>query len=383
VTAPLIWYAEGWENTAAAAIYATAGGGIISTALWRATITNGLVEDISADPYQGGYVDLNIDNAIKTSAQFSVRNPEDITPYSDYLAPFITFQYQDGRPDVTQQLGLFGTTLAPGTKTKEDAASTFDGSDMTIVASDDAMTDTTNVAAGTNVVTAVLSLLTSAGITRTNIPSTSRTVSVDTSFPIGTSKLAAANQLLMNIGWYELGMDLDGRVSTPGATRDLSIMHPYSTLTVDDLLSPVEEQPTVTSIANVVIVKSDDSTVAPIKSVARNDDPSSPTSTVAIGRKIVQTFTLSGKVTQADLDAYAARQLQQGRSYYQTIKFKTWFDPAVLRPHQVVDLNLTGRLEPLNGRYWVRTARVGFTPDTFHPQLECNRVTDAYLGRVI
>lgn len=377
-----------WEGVPEPAILAepTAifdGGGItMSVTLWRATIANALIEDIS-DQLVAGSIDLNLDRAIKLGASFTIRNPETITPFTDYLAPFVLFEYDDGSPDVLQQVGLFSIMVPPGTYTIEDSVATFDGSDLTSVMATSILTDAYNVASGTNVATAIVALITGSGITRYNIPATTRTTSAAWSFKIGTSRLDAANDLCRSIGWYELGMDLDGRVSTPGATRPLTSLEPFRTLTDADLLDPLRIEPSGNQIANLIVVINDDATAAPLTSTASNTNPASPTSSVAVGRTIGRTEHLAGTVTQADLDAYASRLLAEGASYYRVGKIKILPDPNGLTAHQSVRLTLTGKMEDASGLWWVRGARLGLTPNTAPLELEINQVTSDLVGGAI
>ena len=359
------------------------GDGItMSVELWRATIDNSLVENLS-DYLVDGSIDLNLDRTVKLSASFTVRNPDSITPYTDYLAPFIRFKYDDGAADLSQQIGLFALTVPPGTYSVEDSVAVFEGSDLTSVMATSILTDAYNVAAATNVATAIIALITNSGITRSNIPATTRTTAAAWSFKVGTSRLDAANELARSIGWYELGMDLDGRVSTPGATRPLTSLQPFRSLTNAHLLDALAVQPSGNQIANLIVVVNDDATAAPLTSTATNTNPASPTSTVAIGRTIGRSEKLTGSVTQADLDAYSARLLSEGASYYRVGKVKILPDPNGLKAHQAVRLTLTGKMADMSGLWWVRTAKLGLTPGSAPLEMEINHVTSDLVGGAI
>lgn len=359
------------------------GGGItLSVDLWLATIDNVWTDDLS-DDLVDGQIEMNVDRAVKLAASFSLRAPDLVIPYTDYLAPVMRFEYDDGRDTLEQQIGLFTTKVPAGRRTMDTADVEFEGDDLTSVMAQAASSDTVNIAAGTNIATAIGTIITAAGITRYNLPATTETLTTAVSFRPGVTRLEQANEVGDLLAWYDLGMDLDGKVSTPGAPRALASTEPFMTITDADLLAPVEVQAPNTQVANVVIVTNDDATAAPLTATATNSDASSPTSTVALGRSIVRSEKLTGSVTQGDLDAYAARLLQESRTYYQVIKITTWPNPDALMPHQTVDLDLTGELEGLSGLYWVRTAKMGFTPGGAALQLECNRITDNLLGVTI
>lgn len=359
------------------------GGGItVSVDLWRATIDNEWVEDLS-DYLIGGSVDLNLDRAVKLAATFMLRDTDLVTPYIDYLAPVLRLEYDDGTTTVEQQIGLYATRVPGGERTLDTGTVIFDADDLTAVMATAASTDTVNYASGTTIPNAIRAAIEAAGITRHNVAGSSSTLATAMSFRPGTSYLEQANRIGDLIAWYDLGMDLDGKVSTPGRPRALASTEPFLTITDGDLLAPVQVQPPQTGIANVVVVINDDATAAPLSATARNDDASSPTSTVNIGREIVRQETLSGRTTQASLDAKALRLLQESRTYYQVIRIVTWPNPDALIAHQTVDLDLTGELEGLSGLWWVRTAKMGFTPSDAALTLELNRVTDNLLAVTI
>ena len=361
------------------------GGGItMSVELWRATVDNALVEDIS-EYLVDGSVDLNLDRDIKLAASFTLRNPSVITPYTDYLAPFIRLEFDDGADDVYQQVGLFATKVAPGRYTVEDSVATYEGMDLTSLMATSYYTDVNNIAAGANYVSGtngIVNGITGAGITRYNIPATTSTTAAAQSFKIGSSRLDKVNTLLDQLGWYHVAMDLDGKISTPGAPQNLLSMEPWRELTDSDLLAPPDVQPTGLEIANVVLVINDDPAAAPLSSLATNSDPQSPTSTVSIGRSIMRLVTVQGSTTQAALDALAARILAESRTYYRTCKVTILHDPTALVPHQTVRLTLTGEMESLSGLWWIRTASIGLTPDK-PVVMELNQVTsDLVVGTI-
>lgn len=380
----LLFFAHGWPSDAVPVTIVDGNGYTMSVELWRATIDNALVEDIS-DYLIDGSVDMNLDRDIKTAASFTLRNPSVVTPYTDYLAPFIRFEFDDGADDVYQQVGLFATKVPPGRYTVEDAVATFEGMDLTSIMASSYYTDTHNISVAANYVSGLRGIVAgieASGITRHNIPPTTLTLPSAQSFAIGTSRLEKANALLDQLGWYHLGMDLDGKISTPGAPQNLLSMEPWRELTDSDLLTAPEVQPTGLEIANVILVINDDPSAAPLSSTATNSDPQSPTSTVSIGRPIMRLVTVQGSTTQAALDALAARILAESRTYYRTCKVTILHDPTALVPHQTVRLTLTGKMADLSGLWWIRTASIGLTPDK-PTVLELNQVTsDLVVGNI-
>lgn len=357
------------------------GGDIISWfELWRATIDNRMVEDVSQWMVSGS-VDMNHDRAITGQAAFTMRDASVINPYADFLAVFQNIRYADGRPAERAQLGLFTAPVPSGTRTAKRAEGTYTGYDITHVLQRRAFADTYNIAAGTNYVAAVTAILTLAGITRWEIEPTSRVLADPLTFPIGTTYLEACNALLEAIGYYYLAATADGRPTSRG-TRDVQYIEPFRRIADADLMGEVPTQPTDTTVANIVIVVNDNPSEPSLTAIRRNDAADSPTSTVNLG-PITRIERRSNLADQAAVDALADRLLSEGRTFYQVASLRLLPDPRVLAPHQTIDLNLTGKLAIFNGRWRVRTASVGSAPDQAGPSLEVNRITDTIRGAII
>jgi hypothetical protein len=359
----------------------TASGYTVSGSLFVADIDNNIVSDIS-DYLVSGSIDMNLDRAVKLAATFTLRDPSVVRPYTDFLAPYLRKVFDDGREDEYQQCGLFATKVAPGLYSARDKNATYECADLTSVLANAFYPNGTSNSAATNYATALRTICSNGGISRTNIPNTTTTLPTAQSFGRGTSRLEKANTYLSQLGWYHLGMDLDGRISTPGAPQNLASIEPWRTLTNADIVGTIDVQPTGNEIANVVLAINDDPAAAPLKAIATNSDPQSPTSTVSIGRSIMRLVKVTGATTQGALDALAARILAESRTYYRTAKLTILHDPTALIMHQVVRLDLTGEWSVLNGKWWVRTASLGLTPDK-PTVLEINQVSDDLTQAVI
>lgn len=348
--------------------------------LHRATIDNVLIEDLS-NLLTDGWVDLNHDRAITTQATIAVKDAARVSPYTDYLAVFQNRAYDDGRAPQRDQLGLFTVRVPKGTRSVQKGEGVYTGHDLTAVLGRYAFEDTYNIAAGTNYVTAVTDILALAGITRHAIPPTGQTLAGDKSYPLRTTYLEACNDLLSGIGYYHLAATPEGRL-TSGPTSDIRYVTPYRVLTDDDVMSDITTQTTDTTVANIVVVVQDNFNEAPLTAVRRNDDPASPSSTVNLG-SIARVEVRSNLADQDAVDALADRLMSEGRTWYQVASWQMLPDPAVLTPHQTVDLVLTGKQAIFSGLWWVRTARIGFDPKAAGPVVECNRVTDTIEGRLL
>lgn len=363
-----------------ATIPGTGGGQTVWYEAYVADRDNNQTTDIS-DYFNGrsSVVDLNHDREIRTQATLAISDPTLLEPYTDYVAVWLNREYDDGTAAARDQLGLYGVRVPPGTRTIERADAIYTGLDLTATLARYAFTDAYNIASSSNYVDAVLDILELADLTRTLITPTTQTTSAVISFPPGTTYLKAANALLEAIGYYQLSCMPDGRLfSMP--SRALQSVEPFRTITDDDLMRPVEVQPLDTTVANVVIVVKDNPSAAPLTATRRNDATDSPTSTVNLG-ELVRVESRGDLADQDAVDALADRLLSEGRSFYQTAKLAILPDPRCLIPHQTVDLNLTGKLEILNGRWWVRTAKMPL--NTRETELEINRISDVINGALI
>jgi hypothetical protein len=159
----------------------------------------------------------------------------------------------------------------------------------------------------------------------------------------------------------------------------LDKLQPVATLTAADIVRPISIQLTDETLTNVVIVVKDNAAEAPLTSVARNDDISSPTSTVNVGFEYVRVEQTSDAQTQTEVDRLARRLLSESRTYYQTATVAVWPDTE-FGLHEVVSLQLAGQMEDLSGLWWIRRWSLGLTPSDCFYELELNRVTSYALG---
>ncbi len=348
--------------------------------LWRATIDNVMVEDISRY-LNGGSMSMNRDRAVTTQATFPLRDAAVVNPYIDYLAVFQNIVYEDGRAARREQVGLFGIRVPSGTRTVKVAEGVYSGSDISARMNRFAFTDVYNIASGTNYVTAIAAILALGGVTRYDIEPTTKTATTALTFAPGTTYLEAINTLLEAIGYFNLAATPDGKALSR-QSLDVKYIEPVATISDTDIIGAIDSQPTDTTVANIVIVIQENPNTAPLYAVRRNDDPSSPTSTVVLG-DLVRVESRSNLDGQTATDALADRLLSESRTFYQTASIRLLPNPQVVVPGQTVDLALTGKLAIYNGRWRIRTVSIGFDPAGAGPKLEINRVTDAITGAII
>lgn len=348
-------------------------GRIISTTLWLTDIDGVRLADLS-DSLIAGTIEMNTDrDAGKLAATFTIKSPTGIEPYRRYFAPTLTIEYDDGRATIEKPLGFYMVRTPTADRTIERNEATYQCEDLSRLLSYSAYTAVDNVPASTGVLTEVAATIAEAGIGKYSFPSNATTTTKALTYPIGTTRLEKANDLLSSIGWYALYPRLDGRL-TSKPYIDLSRAEPVAVLTDADILGPISTQTNDQTVVNVVVVVRDDPALAPLYAVARNDDPSSPTSTTAIGFEYTRVERVTEQQTQTEVDAYAARLLREARTFYQTATLSTWPD-VDFGIHEVVRLATTGEAADLQGLWWVRQWSLGLTPADCVYSIELNRVT--------
>jgi len=262
------------------------------------------------------------------------------------IAPATPFDYQSDRlraharlrmPDGGWNEWALGTFLLSTTQTARTASMPADptpvtGYDLLQVVVEDSVTDRYIVAAATNYKTAIDTVLVGAGFPTNTVAVTSKTLPAAMEWEPGTTKLRIVNDLLSAINFTTLSMDPTGQPTAgpyvpPG---DAAVLWSYS-LDSASLVRPG----TVTNldlfrVPNVIVGYVSQPDRPPLRSVAVNDDPLSPLSTVRRGRSIVESLdqtTLGEVADQTTLDEKVAQRLDATSQQYETIEFSTGVMP--------------------------------------------------------
>jgi hypothetical protein len=149
-------------------------------------------------------------------------------------------------------------------------------------------------------------------------------------------------------------------------------------ITPADVVGEVEVEPEMTErVANTVIVIGERTQGAPLVAIRRNTDPASPVSTVSLGREVVYgggPITIDAD-TQAAVDAYADDLFELAGTYYRTVIVRLL--PGRLPGLQeVVELrDFVNAGVDLSGRYWLKSWRIGVTPDDALLELSLSALT--------
>ena len=354
-------------------------GRLIDVELW-ATDRNGQRRADLSEYFISGKVEMNVDrNASILTFNCELSNPELVNKYADWLQPILHIDFDDGTPPVEKRFGLFGTRTPPGRRTIEYYTGTFECDDLTRLLSLSAYSVPNEVASGADIIDEVGNTLEEVGITNYRFPNITRLAPKDLTYPIGTTRLEKINALLDIMGWYNIYMDLDGFM-TSGPIVSIDQKQPVATITDRMLGAPIEDRTNDETLANAVIVVKDDPAEAPLSSTIFNIDLTSPTSIYnapfGIFYRVVK---VTEPETQTEINKLAAAYLAESRSFYQTATMVT-YPELLFGIHETCRLDLTGKMQALNGIWWIRTWSLGFTPGEAVITAEINRITDDILG---
>lgn len=184
--------------------------------------------------------------------------------------------------------------------------------DKLLILDQDKVDKTYTVAEGTNVVTAIIVVIESAGQTRHAIEDKADTLKHPMVFEAGTSKLAIVNELLSSINYFSLWCD--GYGVYQGRPYQEASARPVVRTFVDDedsIFAPdFTHDRDMFNIPNKVIeVGRGDGDTEGLVATATNEDPRSPYSYQARGRWIVHVDTDVEATSQGVINGIATRRL--------------------------------------------------------------------------
>lgn len=342
--------------------------GRLKASLAIVTRDNVFVRDIS-DQLLSGRVTMNEDLRTPMSFSAALRDPSVVRQGLDYLAPRLRVAWDNGEV-WDSQVGVYAV-LPPSDQRHRwsGTEATIDARDLTWRLDVYAFGRTYTVAAGTDVMGAVVGVLVAAGLPRHKLVSPRVRLKEARSWPAGTPALDIVNDLLGSVGYYRIWPDSTG-ILTSRAYQDTDDAEPartYASGPGTDLMGDVitEKSPGVPAVNRVVVIKDTfgSSTAVPIVAVRTNSNPASPTSTVATGTLVSRTVRDSTLVDQAAADALADRLLREAAGRYRVLTLPTLPDPR-RGIHEVVRLDIQNRAGETvaDGLWRCRTWELGFTP---------------------
>lgn len=185
-----------------------------------------------------------------------------------------------------------------------------------------------HLAAGTNYIEAIKTLLAKAGISLYTATATISTLATDREdWEMGTDYLTIINDLLGEINYSNIWFDANGYakllpVQNPDAS---SIKRSYDRDTAVSLLSPAcQSELDIYDKPNVyVVVCSNPDNDEPMTATAVNDNPLSSLSTLKRSRRIVQVLKVDNIADQTALAEYAQRLCNDSMLSSETVTIRT------------------------------------------------------------
>lgn len=307
-----------------------------------------------------GEIRHNAFATIKRTARFSLIDTGEIDYLNDRIKPFIRLWVNNQWAEFPQGVFLLSTpTRSDSTGRVLRYIEAYDG---LLVLTDDKFEQRYIVPEGTHYYDAIRDILLSAGITRYNLENTDKTLTRSLEFAPGTDKLSAINDLLSQINYMPLHVDVNG-VYTSAYYRSPQVKAADYTYKDDELsvtYQGMEEELDLFSIPNKWVVVCTNAEQNPLLSSYTNDNPDSITSTVNRGRIIVDYREVSDIADQASLDAYVQRIAFEASQVYGKLAFET----ALMPQHDYSDV-LEIEYSPLNiiGKYaetsWTMPLAIG------------------------
>ena len=186
--------------------------------------------------------------------------------------------------------------------------------------------------AGTNYITAIMSVLEDSGIALIYATPSAATLAEAREWPIGTSNLDIINELLAEINYEDLYFDSTGTAVLRPASipRAAQIQHTLDAETVESMVLPEQRKEIdLYNAPNVFMcICSNADKDAPMVATAVNTNPQSPLSVVRRGRRIVQVVNVPNIADQAALQSYAFRLVSKSMLSAEQIRVQTCLLPG-------------------------------------------------------
>jgi hypothetical protein len=288
----------------------------------------------------------------------------------DRIKPYVAIKMDsngtDGTPWAEYPLGVF--TLEAPTRSSDatSVAREVNGFDQSVILLNNKVTARYEVASGANVITAVSTALTAAGITSPApmLTPTSSTMPALRDWPIGTSYLRIINDLLESINYRGIHFDGDGAAVAEPYVLPSARSSEYTFDTDEDSVI-YEEEPVVAddqlvNVPNQVVLVRENPDTTTLTSTQSNTKVASPTSIPRRGYTIVHYEVVQDAANQTDLDNLAKRRLTELSEVIRYVTFKLtvlhpFFDDLDLITFQ--HRNVTGALG-INGNFVVTEWRL-------------------------
>lgn len=269
---------------------------------------------------------------VKRTCTLSVPDVAYVEPLIHRLRPYARLRLPDGTfTEWCMGTFILSTDTTPRATTAGDRQRTFQGYDLLLVLVEDKVTDRYVVAAGTNYITAVTTVLTSSGFTTVALGTTTSTLPAAMEWEPGTPKLTIVNDLLTAINFTSLTMSPMGVPSSaPYTDPDNETAIWEYLLDRNSVVRPgIDTSLDLFDVPNVWvgIVSSPDRPA--LRSVVTNNVDGSRLSTTSRGRNVVRILTdeVKDAPDQATLDALVLRYSKEAFQLFEEATFTSALMP--------------------------------------------------------
>lgn len=301
------------------------------------------------DGVQSGRIDNNsLATNVKRTAKFTLTDFQAVNYLSDRIRPNFHLIMTDGK-EISWPLGVFLLSTPVKNIQKGIATREIEAYDQLLILLDDRVEDRYVVDASTNYISAVTTLLESAGVTDHALISDDRALSTSRDWAPGTPKLRIINHLLTSINYGPLFFNAAGvAISQPyQSPSDRGSGYTYEVGSKSILVPEVSIEFDLFSIPNKWVAYTSEVDKSPINATYTNTEPSSITSTVSRGRTIVD-FREVDMADQTSLNNYVERIAFEASQVYEIANIKT----ALMPHHENAEvLRLTYPGAWLSGKY--------------------------------
>lgn len=238
---------------------------------------------------------------------------------------------EDGRLEgwVEFPLGVFLLSSPTRKDDGYDIIREVNAYDGLVILINDKINERLTVLEGASYYTEIVSVLQSAGITTYNIALTDKVLSRSIEYEPGTEKLKIINDLLSQLNYTPLHVDVEGYYTSYGyrSPNERSSDYDYITDNESVIFQEAEEELDLFNVPNVFTVVRTNEEELPLKSTFTNDNPLSPTSTVMRGFFNVDYREIDDIADQEALDTYVQRIAFEASQVYGRIRFTTALMP--------------------------------------------------------
>lgn len=306
-----------------------------------------------------GSIDYDSSVGIQRCASLEIKEERDIDFLSERVRPWMCLDTGDGVAHYP--LGIF-LMSSPVRKASAGAVGrSIECYDKCQILADDKFNTRYKVAAGTNYIAAISTILISAGLTNSLLTNTNKELAADLEFGMGTSKLEAVNKLLKAINYNPIYAGADGRLVAKPYEDPVSrtVEARYVTDENSIVFGGAEEELDIYNAPNKIVRYLENADRDILISTVINDDPLSKLSTVSRGRTIVDIESVSDIADLPTLNAYTQRIAAEKKIYQRII-----FESAAMPNHESLDcLYIINRDLDINGKFietaWSLDMRLG------------------------